>query len=65
MSQGAGTFNRLTVEDADKLKREARSLAAVSPVIVTRTQVDRRRGQLAHGDQRRLDRLPHDPRLGA
>ena len=38
-SQGAGTFNRLTVEDADKLKAEGTTLAAVSPVIVTRTQV--------------------------
>src|SRR5205085_1686824 len=38
-SQGAGTFNRLTVDDADKVKREATTLAAVSPVIQTRTQV--------------------------
>jgi len=38
-SQGAGTFNRLTVEDAEKLKREGSTLAAVSPVIMTRTQV--------------------------
>ena len=38
-SGGAGTMNRLTVEDADKLKREATTLAGVSPVIVTRTQV--------------------------
>src|SRR3712207_3296809 len=38
-SQGAGTFNRLTIEDADKLKAEATLLAAVSPVVVTRTQV--------------------------
>ena len=38
-SQGAGTFNRLTVEDADKIKREATTLAGVSPVISTRTQV--------------------------
>lgn len=37
-SQGAGTFNRLTVEDAEKVKREATTLAAVSPVIFTRTQ---------------------------
>ncbi|MFL5156084.1 MAG: ABC transporter permease [Microvirga sp.] len=38
-SQGAGTFNRLTVEDAEKVKRDATTLAAVSPVIQTRTQV--------------------------
>jgi putative ABC transport system permease protein len=38
-SQGAGTFSRLTVEDAEKLKREGTLLSAVSPVITTRTQV--------------------------
>ena len=38
-SQGAGTFNRLTIADADKIKAGATMLAAVSPVIVTRTQV--------------------------
>jgi putative ABC transport system permease protein len=38
-SQGAGTFNRLQVEDADLLKSQGTTLAAVSPVIVTRTQV--------------------------
>jgi putative ABC transport system permease protein len=38
-SQGAGTFNRLTVADADKIKAGATLLSAVSPVIVTRTQV--------------------------
>jgi putative ABC transport system permease protein len=38
-SQGAGAFNRLTVEDAERLKRDGTTLAAVSPVIVTRTQV--------------------------
>lgn len=38
VSQGAGTFNRLTVEDADKLKAEGMLLAALSPVVVTRTQ---------------------------
>src|SRR3954465_13901367 len=37
-SQGAGTFNRLTVEDAERVKRDATTLAAVSPVIQTRTQ---------------------------
>jgi putative ABC transport system permease protein len=38
-SQGAGAFNRLTVDDARKLKDEGTLLGAVSPVIVTRTQV--------------------------
>ena len=38
-SQGAGTFNRLTVDDAEKIKREGTLLAAVSPVVTTRTQV--------------------------
>jgi putative ABC transport system permease protein len=32
--QGAGTFNRLTTDDADKLEREAVHLAEVSPVIM-------------------------------
>src|ERR671939_1245687 len=39
VSQGAGTFNRLTVADAEKLKQEGTTLTAVSPVIMTRTQV--------------------------
>ena len=39
VSQGAGTFSRLTIEDADKLKREATMLSGVSPVVSTRTQV--------------------------
>jgi putative ABC transport system permease protein len=38
-SQGAQTFNRLTVADADKIKSDATLVSAVSPVIVTRTQV--------------------------
>jgi putative ABC transport system permease protein len=38
-SQGAQTFNRLTVADADKIKSDATLLTAVSPVIVTRTQI--------------------------
>ncbi len=32
---GAGTFNRLTVDDADKLAQESTLLSAVSPVIMT------------------------------
>jgi putative ABC transport system permease protein len=39
VSQGAGTFNRLTIEDAEKLKREGTTLSAVSPVVSTRTQI--------------------------
>jgi putative ABC transport system permease protein len=39
VSQGAGTFNRLSVEDAEKLKREGMTLSAVSPVISSRTQL--------------------------
>src|SRR5688500_7877854 len=39
VSQGAGTFNRLTLEDAELLKQQSTLLAAVSPVIFTRAQV--------------------------
>ena len=39
VSQGAGAFNRLTVEDADKVKQQSTLLAGVSPVISTRAQV--------------------------
>lgn len=38
VNQGAGSFNRLTLADADKLKREATLINAVSPVITTRVQ---------------------------
>jgi putative ABC transport system permease protein len=38
-SQGAGTFNRLTIEDATKLRRDGSTFAAVSPVINTRAVV--------------------------
>ena len=38
-SQGAQSFNRLTVDDVDAIKREATLLGGVSPVIVTRTQI--------------------------
>jgi putative ABC transport system permease protein len=38
-SQGAQSFNRLTVDDVDKIQSQATMLAAVSPVIVTRTQI--------------------------
>jgi putative ABC transport system permease protein len=39
VSQGQGSVSRLTIEDADKLKREGTLLAGVSPVVMTRTQV--------------------------
>ncbi len=35
VSRGAGSFNRLKVEDADVLRRECSLLSAVSPVIMT------------------------------
>ena len=38
VSLGAGTFNRLTVDDAQKLAREGTLLAALSPVTFTRAQ---------------------------
>jgi putative ABC transport system permease protein len=38
VSQGAGSFNRLTIADADKIKRESLLLSAVSPITVSRTQ---------------------------
>ena len=39
VSQGAGTFNRLTVDDAERIKKEATLLSAVSPVVSTHAQV--------------------------
>jgi putative ABC transport system permease protein len=39
VSQGAGTFNRLTVDDATLLRREGQLLAGVSPVVMVRAQV--------------------------
>jgi len=38
-SQGAGTFNRLTVDDVDRIRRDATLITAISPVIVSPTQV--------------------------
>jgi putative ABC transport system permease protein len=38
-SQGAQSLNRLTIEDMEKIQREASLLEAVSPVVTTRTQV--------------------------
>ena len=37
VSRGAGSFNRLTVEDAEKIRRESLLVSAVSPVIFTFT----------------------------
>jgi putative ABC transport system permease protein len=39
VNQGAGSFNKLTVADADKLKKDGTLFAAVSPVVSTRAQV--------------------------
>ncbi len=39
VSQGAGTSNRLSLEDADALKRESVLLAGSSPVVMAPTQV--------------------------
>lgn len=38
VSRGAQSYNRLTVEDAEKIAREATLVSAVSPVVFTRTQ---------------------------
>jgi putative ABC transport system permease protein len=38
-SGGAGSINRLTIADADKIRSEATLLSAVSPVVSTRMQV--------------------------
>ncbi len=38
VSRGAGSFNRLTVDDADKLRREGIYFSVVSPVIVAPAQ---------------------------
>jgi putative ABC transport system permease protein len=39
VSQGAQAFATLTVADADKIRNEAQTVAAVSPVITSRSQV--------------------------
>jgi putative ABC transport system permease protein len=44
VSQGAGSFNRLTVADVRKLQREATTVAAISPVVVAPTQAIGGRG---------------------
>jgi putative ABC transport system permease protein len=39
VSQGAQAFPNLTLDDADKIRRESQYVTAVSPVVVSRTQV--------------------------
>jgi ABC-type antimicrobial peptide transport system, permease component len=39
VNQGAGTYSKLTVEDADLLKQQGTLFSEVSPVVSTRTQV--------------------------
>jgi putative ABC transport system permease protein len=39
VNQGAGSFNRLSVDDAKLLKRDGTLFSAVSPVVSARTQV--------------------------
>ncbi|HEX8848243.1 MAG TPA: ABC transporter permease [Gemmatimonadaceae bacterium] len=38
-NQGLGSLNSLTVQDAEKIKREAMLVSALSPVVVTHSQV--------------------------
>jgi len=38
VSQGAQSFNRLTIEDAEAIRDQAMTLVGVSPVVVTRAQ---------------------------
>ncbi|MBN1344736.1 MAG: ABC transporter permease [Phycisphaerae bacterium] len=44
VNRGAGTFNRLRVEDAEKLRRECPLVSAVSPVVIAPSQVIGGRG---------------------
>ncbi len=39
VSRGAQSYNRLTINDADKIRRESLYINAVSPIVWTRTQV--------------------------
>src|SRR5450432_94408 len=39
VSQGAQAFATLTLADADKIRSEAQTVSAVSPVVMSRTQV--------------------------
>jgi putative ABC transport system permease protein len=38
VSRGAGSFNRLSLDDAEAIAQQSVLLAAVSPVVITRTQ---------------------------
>ncbi|MFH1142956.1 MAG: ABC transporter permease [Candidatus Eisenbacteria bacterium] len=38
VSQGAQSFNRLTIDDADRMRSQSFLLSGISPVILTRTQ---------------------------
>ena len=39
VNQGAGAFNRLTVEDAEQLKRDATTVSGVTPIVLSHAQV--------------------------
>ncbi len=39
VSRGAGSFNRLTLEDVDKLRRESTLLTAISPIVFSGGQI--------------------------
>ena len=66
VNQGAGTFNRLTVDDADEAQaRRARCCRRCRRWSSTRDAGDRRGGQLAHEHQRRVDRLSRRSATGA
>src|SRR2546423_5593091 len=51
-SLGAATYNKLTVADAMKIKREATLVSAVSPVVVTEAQVIGGAGKWENGNKR-------------
>ena len=39
VNQGAGAFNRLTVEDAEQLKRDATTVSGVTPIVLSHAQI--------------------------
>ena len=63
VSQGAQTFNRLRVEDAEALVRETTLLVVGVAGGDDADPGDRRRGELAHLGARRVPPLSRDPRL--
>ena len=63
VSQGAQTFNRLRVEDAEALVRETHAAVVGVAGGDDAHAGDRRRGQLAHVGARRVAPLSGDPRL--